>query len=531
MPLRSPLEKPIASLNWMLPFSGVLFLVGLSAFPIYIVDEARNAQAAWEMYAGGEWIVPTFNNGVRTDKPPLHYYGMMTGYLIFGKTALAARLGSAVCGLLTVGTLYYFTRRAYGRCVGLLAGLVYVLGFYVPLQFHLATPDAYLAAAFTVGMLALQRGYADRARRWLYLGYFALGLATLAKGPVALVLAGLSWTLYLLTDWRHFLPNFLRLRPFAGLLILLVTALPWYLMVHHATDGLFTEGFFWEHNLRRFAETKEGHGGSPLLIPAIVVIGLLPFGAWLPRSMAAAFRALDGLTRLAAATVMGVVLLFAFSQTKLPSYPFPAFGFGAIVIAHWLRRFWRSRGAERSDHWAFGFTALLLCAIPLAAYLGLRQDRLLRELTPLLWQFCLTIPFGCFAIWWWFQRKYTRGLVSLGAGFFALQLFLFISFLPRLNAFNQVTAVLPLLRKAPAYSALGRFAPAYVFALGAPILRHDDGEDLSEWLKTAPDGALVLTAARFTNQLPATDDLRPVFRQKDLFEYPTTIIYRYHVDE
>lgn len=91
MPLRAPLEKPIASLNWMLLFSGVLFWVGLSSFPIYIVDEARNAQAAWEMYAGGEWIVPTFNGGVRTDKPPLHYYGVMVGYLIFGKTAFAAR--------------------------------------------------------------------------------------------------------------------------------------------------------------------------------------------------------------------------------------------------------------------------------------------------------------------------------------------------------------------------------------------------------------------------------------------------------
>jgi 4-amino-4-deoxy-L-arabinose transferase-like glycosyltransferase len=35
-----------------------------------------------EMYERGDWIVPTFNGGLRTLKPPLHYY-FMFGVLRF----------------------------------------------------------------------------------------------------------------------------------------------------------------------------------------------------------------------------------------------------------------------------------------------------------------------------------------------------------------------------------------------------------------------------------------------------------------
>ncbi|MEL7162873.1 MAG: glycosyltransferase family 39 protein, partial [Bacteroidota bacterium] len=453
-----------------------------TAFPIYIVDEARNAQAAWEMYQNGDWIVPTFNGGLRSDKPPLHYYGMWLGYLFLGKTALAARLGSALCGLLTVGGLYYFTKRTYDHTAGMLAALVYLLAFYVPLQYHLATPDAYLVVCFTLGMLALYRGYTAGKRRWLYGGYLALGLAALAKGPVAIVLAGGSWGLFLLTDWRNLKTNLFRLRPLVGLLIVAAVTLPWYLSVHYATDGVFTEGFFLEHNLRRFGETKEGHGGSPLLVLAFVLIGLLPFGTWLPAGVLGAAKRPDGLGRLAAATVLGVLVVFSLSRTKLPSYPFPAYGFAAIVIATHLRRFWRFRGARRGDHWAFGFATLILAAVPLGVYLGLKQDRVLRELTPLWWQFSFTLPFGAYALWQWSRRRYTRALAGLGGGFFALQLFLFVSFVPRLNAYNQVAAAYPLLREAPAFVALGRFAPAYVFAHDRPITRYYAADELAEWL-------------------------------------------------
>ena len=68
-----------------------IFLIGLLlctsfswAYPIYILDEARNSEAAREMWETGNYLVPYFNGNLRTDKPPFHYFFMAFGYLTVG---------------------------------------------------------------------------------------------------------------------------------------------------------------------------------------------------------------------------------------------------------------------------------------------------------------------------------------------------------------------------------------------------------------------------------------------------------------
>ena len=52
----------------------------INTYPISILDEAKNAEAAREMWASGTYWVPKFNGELRTDKPPLHYYFMLLGF-------------------------------------------------------------------------------------------------------------------------------------------------------------------------------------------------------------------------------------------------------------------------------------------------------------------------------------------------------------------------------------------------------------------------------------------------------------------
>ncbi len=94
----------------MLGLLALLLFIRLGATPIYILDEAKNAQCAREMLQKGDWIVPTFNNELRTDKPPLHYFFMMLAYKVFGINEFAARFFSVVMGLLTVFLTYLFTK-------------------------------------------------------------------------------------------------------------------------------------------------------------------------------------------------------------------------------------------------------------------------------------------------------------------------------------------------------------------------------------------------------------------------------------
>ena len=83
----------------------------INAYPISILDEAKNAEAAREMWASGDYWVPKFNGELRTDKPPLHYYFMLLGFKLFGTTILGARFFSAVMGFITLLATFGFARK------------------------------------------------------------------------------------------------------------------------------------------------------------------------------------------------------------------------------------------------------------------------------------------------------------------------------------------------------------------------------------------------------------------------------------
>ncbi|TXF88217.1 hypothetical protein FUA23_15510 [Neolewinella aurantiaca] len=515
--------------SWWLVFVLVLFLIGLGAFPVYIVDEARNAQAGWEMFRSGDWLVPTFNGGVRTDKPPLHYWAMQPFYALLGKTAVAARLGSALCGVLTALLVFAFCRWSFSSRAAILSASVYGLGIYVPLQFGLATPDPYLALCFTAGMFALFRGYRDCDKKFLFAGYALLGIGSLAKGPVIFVLAATAWAVYLLFSGRDWWSGVRRLNPLAGIILALAIAAPWYLMIHWQTEGLFTRDFFMDHNIRRFAHTKEGHGGPAPLILLLALGALLPFSCWLPRAaVAAAGRSAAPALKFCLVTGSAVLVFFALSGTKLPSYPFPALAFLAVLIGVWLERLWLGQRPVLSDHLAFSVASFFVAALPLAMWLGLKQDKVLAPLAGDWWHLGFLWPAALGAAWYWLRQRPTYALATLAAAWWGLHLYLMLVLLPAISGFNQVTASLPVLKPSPSVTAFGRFAPAYVFELDHEVPRLDSIIALTNWLDTVADGGRLLSAERYIDSIPPNAPLEIIFRQKDLFEYPTTIIYQYH---
>jgi 4-amino-4-deoxy-L-arabinose transferase-like glycosyltransferase len=97
-------QQPIPSRWLWLLFIGAIVLLfsSLGKMPLWIYDEARNAECAREMWERNDWIVPTFNGTLRTLKPPLHYYFMFGGFNMFGATEWGARFLSAVFGVITI---------------------------------------------------------------------------------------------------------------------------------------------------------------------------------------------------------------------------------------------------------------------------------------------------------------------------------------------------------------------------------------------------------------------------------------------
>ncbi|HXC68860.1 MAG TPA: phospholipid carrier-dependent glycosyltransferase, partial [Pyrinomonadaceae bacterium] len=81
------------------------YLFGLGRLPLLGPDEPRYAQVAREMFLSGDLITPRLGGFTWFEKPALLYWMIVAGFKVFGVSEWAARLGPALCGLLTIAAV------------------------------------------------------------------------------------------------------------------------------------------------------------------------------------------------------------------------------------------------------------------------------------------------------------------------------------------------------------------------------------------------------------------------------------------
>jgi len=86
------------------------YLYGLGKLPLLGPDEPRYAQVAREMFLNGDLITPTLGHHTWFEKPALLYWMIVAAFKVFGVSEWSARLGPAVCGLLTILAVWFVGR-------------------------------------------------------------------------------------------------------------------------------------------------------------------------------------------------------------------------------------------------------------------------------------------------------------------------------------------------------------------------------------------------------------------------------------
>jgi len=353
-------------------FSLIVFLQNLGEPMIYILDEAKNAECAREMLVTGDYIMPYFNGQLRIDKPPLHYFFMVIAYKIFGVSAFSARFFSAVFGALTILISFLFCRRYLGEKAGWLTALVLLSSLHYNFQMRLSVPDPYLIFFMTAAWMCFYVFLQEKVVVWIILMYLSFGLGLLTKGPIALALPILITFLFLIWSKRLKWSTIWSFQIPLGILIVLVVSLPWYWLNFKASDGLWTEGFFFKHNLQKFSDTMEGHGGFFLMPLIMVIAGLLPLGIFCIHAMFLGWKQRSNQVLLfCLSIVLGVLIFFSFSQTKLPNYTAPAYPFIAILIGFLLSKPEGMNLSLKKVKLTFGIYTIIAFALPIAVYFGL----------------------------------------------------------------------------------------------------------------------------------------------------------------
>lgn len=324
-----------------------LFLPGLKSLPPMDRDEPRFAQATRQMLETGDFIDIRFQTEAR-HKKPVGIYWMQAAVVgaaefvgIDGARAhiwlyrLPSLTGALLAVLLTYAVaIGLSTRRAAFMAASLMAAVI-LLG----VEARLAKTDAVLAATVIACMGALARTWMTREdpgarlpRLWSGVFWIAMGLSILVKGPIAPAIVALTAVTLSIVDrstaWLR------RLRPFWGLLIVLVIVSPWMVAITIKTGGTFFEAAVGQDMLGKVAAGQESHGAPPGTYLAAFLGTAWPLAPWVLLTIPFAWRQRCSdpvLFCLAWAIPMWIV--FEVIPTKLPHYVLPLYPALAILAA------------------------------------------------------------------------------------------------------------------------------------------------------------------------------------------------------
>lgn len=512
----------------------IVFIVSLivcfsfiGLYPIYILDEAKNSEAAREMFASGNWIVPFFNDSLRTDKPPLHYYFMMLGYKLFGVNAFGARFFSGIFGALTFLVTYYHVKlfRSFREAVVVFTVLCSSL-FFVQ-EFHLAVPDPYLIFFISTTLFCFYNFYISGDKKLLFFMYGCIGLGVLSKGPIAMLLPGLIILIFLITKKDFTLKRILRFRPFLGLLFVLLVALPWYYAVHKATDGAWTKGFFLDHNINRFSSEKEGHGGLFIVTPLFVILGTLPFSVFIIQAFKNAWivRKNDSFLFFSFVVSSVIILFFTISSTKLPNYPMPAYPFIAIIIGNYLYNLYDKKTYNKFTKWSLIALLAVSLILLIGGFTALSIEKQFFDIRFVSLFFIVLVVSSILGLYYFNKKELKKSFLSISVGWILFGFVLFGFIYPKLTEKSPVTLSLNLIDSQDDIIAYRRFDSAFPINFNRTFTVVSSVKEIEEYL-TKNDKAIIITNERKIDTLLNVRDLELVLKQKALFENHTTHIFK-----
>ncbi|WP_051362395.1 ArnT family glycosyltransferase [Solimonas soli] len=305
---------------WLVVFAAIGFWLGAWNTPLFDLDEGAFSEATLEMIDSGNYVSTTLDGEPRYDKPMLSYWLQAASVRVLGRSELAFRLPSMLCATLWMWLVYAFAReREQARGEALVAAGAIAFSLMSSLIGHAATADALLNLLLASAGLDIFRWYERQRRATLLRVYLAIGLGLLAKGPVALAIPGAASLIFFAWQGRFGLWLRAVLDPSGWLLMFAVVA-PWVLASLRQDGGVFLRHFLLDHNVGRYTETLQHHGGHWWFYLAALPVVVLPFCGALRAALAPGVAGGDAFDRYGLVWFLLVLLLFSFSKTQLPHY-------------------------------------------------------------------------------------------------------------------------------------------------------------------------------------------------------------------
>src|SRR6201981_1573812 len=318
----------------VLLIAGAVYLGCIVSPPSLMGDvDAGQAQISRNMLTSGDWVTARLDGVVYLEKAPFVYWAMAVNYMIFGAHDWAARIPIALSAIALCWLTAAFGTWAFGKRAGFYAGLCLATCIGLFLFTRILIPDVMLTFTVGLAMWAILR-VLDEAephpRRWAFLLAASLGLGLLLKSLIGVLFPLAAGVIYLsITGQLFSSATWRRLRPFSGLLIILLIAAPWHILATlrnppyfaftlHSGPGQY-HGFLWfffiNEQLLRFLNLRypRDYNTVPRLYFWLFhFVWLFPWSVYFPAIAKLSFKPVDraGRARLLALCCIGFGLVF-----------------------------------------------------------------------------------------------------------------------------------------------------------------------------------------------------------------------------
>ena len=317
--------------------------------------DAVQAQIAHNMLSSGDWVTARLDGVPYLEKPPLLYWMIAVSYKLFGVHDWAARIPVALSAIALCWTTAAFGLWAFGKRAGFYAGLCMSTCIGLFLFTRILIPDAMLTFSIALALWALLRTLDEEEphpRAWAAVIAASLAIGLLLKSLIGIVFPIGAAVIYLVITRQLFVARtWKRLRPFSGLLIILLIAAPWHILATIRNPPYFSftmkslpgeyHGFWWffffNEQLLRFLNLRYPRDYDTVprsLFWLFNLIWLFPWSVYLPAAFKLSYRPADraGRTRLMALCWIGFVMVFFTFSTTQEYYSMPIYPAMALLI-------------------------------------------------------------------------------------------------------------------------------------------------------------------------------------------------------
>uniref|UniRef100_Q01Z45 Glycosyl transferase, family 39 n=1 Tax=Solibacter usitatus (strain Ellin6076) TaxID=234267 RepID=Q01Z45_SOLUE len=352
--------------------AAAIFL-GCIVSPPSLMDDvdAVQAQIGRNMLQSGDWVTARLDGVAYLEKSPLKYWMIAVSFMVFGVHDWAARIPIALSTVLLCWVTARFAAWAFGAREGLYSGLALGTSIGLFLFTRILIPDVMLTLTITLALWGMVRTLEEEEPHptlWAAGIWVSIALGLLLKGLIAAAFPMATGLIYLaLTKQLLARRTWQRLRPFSGILLMLVIAAPWHVLATirnppyfdftmHSEKGSY-HGFFWfyfmnEHVLR-FLNLRYPRDYNTVPRPLFWLFHLLWFFPWslyFPAAVKLRYGNTDRTSRvrlLCLCWIGFILTFFTFSTTQeyysMPCYPAMAMLLGCAMASGsgWLK--WGTR--------------------------------------------------------------------------------------------------------------------------------------------------------------------------------------------